>query len=126
MIRSSVDLPEPERPSRPTISQSFNVRFTPSRTSNSLPPGRGKERATSRTSKSVSLSIVASSAEPEFALGVPIERPPEQAVDDRDQETHHRDAKHDAMKISRRGGFGNISAQTVSAQRVVSPAGDFG
>ena len=46
MMRSSVDLPEPERPSRPTISPDLMVRSTFSSTSSSSPLPFGNERQT--------------------------------------------------------------------------------
>ena len=48
--RSSVDLPDPERPRSPTISPSLTRRFTPSSTSSSPPSAFGKVLRTSRTS----------------------------------------------------------------------------
>ena len=51
MMRSSVDLPEPERPSRPTISPERIVRSTFSSTSRSSPLPFGKDRQTPRMSR---------------------------------------------------------------------------
>src|ERR1700679_3099982 len=51
MMRSSVDLPDPERPSRPTISPERIVRSTFSRTSSSSPLPFGNERHTPRISR---------------------------------------------------------------------------
>ena len=46
MMRSSVDLPDPERPSSPTISPAWMVRSTLSSTSNSSPLPFGNDRQT--------------------------------------------------------------------------------
>src|SRR5216684_9059318 len=51
MMRSSVDLPEPERPSRPTISPERMVRSTFSRTNKSSPLPFGNDRQTPRMSR---------------------------------------------------------------------------
>ncbi len=50
MIRSKVDLPEPERPSRPTISPERMVRSTFSSTWSASPLPFGNERHTPRIS----------------------------------------------------------------------------
>ncbi|MET4725978.1 hypothetical protein ABIF63_010084 [Bradyrhizobium japonicum] len=52
MIRSKVDLPEPERPSRPTISPERIVRSTLSSTRSCSPLPFGKDRQTPRMSMS--------------------------------------------------------------------------
>ena len=50
MIRSSVDLPDPDRPSRPMISPEWIVRSTLSSTSRSSPLPFGNDRQTLRIS----------------------------------------------------------------------------
>src|ERR1700756_2987486 len=58
MIRNKVDLPDPERPSRPTISPERIVRSTFSSTSSSSPLPFGNERQTPRiSSRLASLEI---------------------------------------------------------------------
>ena len=51
-------------------------------------------------------------SQPEFAFGVEIERPPEQAIDDDDEQAHHDDAEHDAMEVAGIGLLGNIGAKS--------------
>src|SRR5476651_2415088 len=93
--RSKVDFPEPERPSRPTISPSAKVKLMSLRTSSSLPSGLGKAWQHDRICSSASLMGLTPSPEPEFSLGVPIKRPPERTIDDDYIDAHHRDPKHD-------------------------------
>src|ERR1700676_548110 len=57
-----------------------------------------------------------SSSHPELALGVEIERTPEYAIDDDDEQAHHGNAEHDAMKIAGVGLLGNIGAQPFGLQ----------
>src|ERR1700761_4006303 len=123
MMRSSVDFPEPERPSNPTISPCFTVRFTSSSTSNSLPPARGKARRTFFRSRSASMFV--SSRQTIFAFGIPIERPPENTIDDADQQRHDGGAQNDAMKIAGHAGALDVIAKAVCVQRGSSPAHEF-
>src|ERR1700751_1582736 len=84
MMRSSVDLPEPERPSRPTISPERIVRSTFSSTSKSSPLPFGKDRQTLRMSISVddeSSMMVSGSAEAQAAFAEGVKRPPDQPVE---------------------------------------------
>ena len=112
MMRSSVDLPDPERPSRPTISPEWIVRSTFSRTSSSSPLPFGNERQTPRISSrlaslaSIEHGFSLRSAEAKTALSEGVERPPEQPVEQRHQNAHHGDAEHDAREIA---GFGRIA-----------------
>jgi hypothetical protein len=48
------------------------------------------------------------SAEPKPALAECVERPPEQAIEKRDQYAHHRDAEHDPGKVAGLGGLRDI------------------
>ncbi len=57
MMRNSVDLPEPERPSRPTISPAWIVRSTFSKTCRSSPLPFGKDRQTPRISSRLALMV---------------------------------------------------------------------
>ena len=59
--------------------------------------------------------------EPEFAFGVEIKRPPEHAIDDDDEQAHHRDAEHDAMEIAGVGLLRNIGAEPVRLQVLDRP-----
>ena len=63
---------------------------------------------------------------PELAFRVEIEWTPEGAIDDNDEEAHHRDAEHDAVKIAGLGLLGNIGAESVGAQMLVAPGCDLG
>jgi hypothetical protein len=57
MMRSSVDLPEPDLPSRATISPSASAKSTPSSTVRGLPSGLRKDFDTPRRSISLLFSI---------------------------------------------------------------------
>src|SRR5579859_1947624 len=65
-------------------------------------------------------------ADAELAFRVQIEWTPEYAVDDHDEEAHHRDAEHDPVKIASLGLLGNIGAESVGAQMFVTPGCDLG
>src|SRR4029077_10425636 len=69
MMRSKVDLPDPERPSRPTISPEWIVRSTFSRTSSSSPLPFGNERQTPRISSRVVCLEISSM---DFPSSVPV------------------------------------------------------
>src|ERR1700761_1782208 len=132
MMRRSVDLPDPERPSRPTISPEWIVRSTFSRTSSSSPLPFGNERQTPRRSSRVACLEISSMvplealAEAKTALPESVERPPEQAVEQRDEGAHHDDAEHDARKITGLGGIGYIGTEAPGRQVGAAPTGDFG
>src|ERR1700740_2772757 len=120
MIRSSVDLPEPERPSRPTISPERMVRSTFSSTSRSSPLPLGKERQTPVISTSgldlATSSILISpgpigSAEPQAPLAKCVQRTRQETVEQRDEDAHHRNAEHNAREVSGRGRPGDIGAE---------------
>src|SRR5512143_2678052 len=107
MIRSRVDLPEPDRPSSPTISPLRMVRLTSSKTTRASPLAFRNERQTRRTSMSWSaVRVVASmdffsrSTEAQATFGVRVERPPEEAIEGGDEHAHHGDAEHDAVEVA--------------------------
>src|SRR5580698_3714247 len=87
--RSKVDLPDPERPSRPTISPSLMVRFTPSSTTCCpSPSGLGKALLTSLTCNRGAVFMGVLSSEPVASLRVIVQGSPEEAVDDHDEQAH--------------------------------------
>src|ERR1700743_1434507 len=87
--RNSVDLPEPDRPSKPTICPSRSSKFMPWSTNSSAPSGLAKDFRTSVHCNSGELLMRnPSSSQPVFAFGVVVQRPPEQPVDDHDEQTH--------------------------------------
>src|SRR5580692_2297061 len=110
--RRSVDLPEPERPSSPTIWPSRNSRFMPSSTSNSAPSGLGNALRTSVHCSSGEVFMLSPSGQSIFALSVVIQGPPKQPIDDDDEQTHRAYSQHDAMKVPRGGRLGNIGPQS--------------
>src|ERR1700722_841557 len=130
--RSSVDLPDPERPKRPTICPAFNVRLTCSSTSSSPPSGLRKDLQTFSTasncavtsSGAVFMRAPARSAQSVFAFGVIIQRPPERTIDGDHEQAHGRDAQNDAMKVAGGGGLGDIGANAVSLDLDITPAGE--
>src|SRR6267378_6430716 len=130
MMRSSVDLPDPERPSRPTISRERIVRSTFSSTSRSSPLPFGNDRQTPRISRRLVCLVRSSmssplSAEAKATLSEGIERPPEQPVEERHQNAHDGDAENDPREVT---GFRRrcyIGAETARRQMGVTPARDF-
>src|SRR5271166_2926596 len=131
MMRRSVDLPEPERPSRPTISPERMVRSTLSSTRRSSPLPFGNERLTPRISirvdcclvgSSIYLSLTSAEAKPALAEG--IEPPPDQPVEQRDQHAHDGDAEHDTRKVAGLGRPGDIGTKARRRQMGVTPARD--
>src|ERR1700676_673466 len=124
MMRSSVDLPEPERPSMPAISPSRSDRFTSSSTSSS-PCVFLKPRHTSLTRRISSPmrggaggvwtggavtaaleycialdSRVWLSIQPELGFGIRIHRTPQQPVEQRHEQGHHGDARDDLRIVA--------------------------
>src|SRR5271156_1172816 len=104
--RKSVDLPDPERPSSPMICPSRSSRFMPSSTNSSSPSGFGNAlRTWLHWSNGLLFMRVVLSGHSIFALGVVIQGPPEKPVDDHHEQTHHRHAENDLVKImGRRSG----------------------
>src|SRR5665213_1546581 len=130
IMRSSVDLPDPERPSSPTISPDWMVRSTFSSTSKSSPLPFGNDRQTPWISSRLAGLVISSmrypwSAEPQTTLAEGIERPPEQAVEERHQNTHHGDAEHDPREVTGRRCDSYIGAEARGRQMGVAPACDF-
>src|SRR5882672_6947389 len=131
MMRSSVDLPDPDRPSRPTISPERSVRSTFSSTSRSSPLPFGKDRQTPRISRRLACLVRSSmssplSAEAKATLSEGIERPPEQPVEERHQNAHDGDAENDPGEVT---GFRRrcyIGTETGGRQMVIAPTRDFG
>src|SRR6202022_2701133 len=96
MTRNRVDLPDPERPSRPTISPSRKARFTPSSTRSWSPSGLRKAwltLCTSRRGEVFTFYLPEYSVQPELAFGAVIQRPPEKAIYHHDEQTHHHRAE---------------------------------
>src|SRR5205807_8544646 len=137
IARSSVDLPEPERPSSPTISPGRSVRLTFSSTRSSSPSGLRKDLQQPCTSSSgarlsagaVTFTVFSSpedpSADAELALGARIQRPPEQPVQRDDEQAQHHDAEHGAPKVRRASGLRDIGAEPVRRELLLSPADHF-
>src|SRR5580658_10974496 len=65
------------------------------------------------------------SIKPELSFRVEIERTPERAIDQNDEQAHHGDAKHNAMEIAGIGLFRNIGAEALRYEAVVSPTRHF-
>src|SRR5580658_5984560 len=104
MMRKSVDLPDPERPSSATISPVFRLSETSLKTGARVSPDPvWKTWVTLLTLKSVAIAGSnmaklldgrwASEAQPPLRVGV--EPAPEQAIENRDEDGHHGDAEHD-------------------------------
>src|SRR5690349_21228450 len=125
--RSSVDLPEPERPNNPTISPSRTRRLTSFSTSSSLPSAFVNALRTLSTSSSVQscVFIRVPSREAEPAFRVVVERPPQKAVDQHHEQTHGDDAEHDAMEITRRRRLRDVRAEPARLHFGAAPAREF-
>src|SRR5580692_2377834 len=109
MRRSNVDLPEPDRPKRPTICPARNSRFMPSNTNSSAPSGFGNALRTSvhcRSGESFMTKIPLGKAI--FALGVVIQGTPEEPIDDDDEQAHRAYPQNDTVKIPGRGCLCNV------------------
>src|SRR5580658_5176437 len=131
--RSSVDLPEPERPSSPTIWPSSRRSCTPSSTARSPPSGLGNALHTPSTwSRAVAVRLMTefiragSSGQAKFTFGVIVQRAPEYPVDRDHEQTHRGDAENDAMKIPGRTRIRDIRAEPVRLDLDVMPAHHFG
>src|SRR6516164_8136779 len=125
-MRSSVDFPQPERPSRPTISRSRSNMFTLSMTTRSAPEGRGKAWRTLRTSIKVCPAamrrLLSVSVEAEAPLGHAVKRAPEYPVEQDDINRHHGDPQDDMGEIAGIGRGGDIGAESMGLQMGVTPA----
>src|SRR6185312_1256050 len=128
-IRSNVDLPDPERPSRPRISPSRRTRLTPASTGNGSPDGLAKAM------KILSSSMIggeepsptgALSIKPRAPLRIGIERAPQQAVHGNDKHGHHNDTERNAGIVACRGHFRNVGSEAGGAQPDVPPARPLG
>src|SRR5579863_3503695 len=129
--RNSVDLPDPERPRRPTIWPALSVRLTCSSTSSSPPSGLRNDLQTFSTASScavtssgaVFMDAPALSAQSILAFGEIIQRPPERTVDGDHEQAHGRNAENDAMKVAGGGGLGDVGADAVGLDLHIAPAG---
>src|SRR5271168_3102454 len=123
--RSNVDLPDPVRPRSPTICPCTSCNSMPSSTKSSPPSARGKVWRSAWISRSALLMRKAST-KPELAFGVEIKRTPERAIDENDEQAHHRDTEHDAVEVAGLGLLRNIRAETLRFEMLVAPACDLG
>src|SRR5271167_15629 len=127
MRRNNVDLPEPDRPSRPTICPARSSRFMPSNTNSSAPSGFGNALRTSvHCSNGASFMSKTLSGKSIFALGVVIQGTPEQPIDDDDEQAHGAYPQNDTVKIPGRGRLRNVGAHSPRLDLSVSPGGQFG
>src|ERR1700730_16846964 len=125
MTRNRVDLPDPERPRRPTISPSRKARFTPSSTTSWSPSGLRKAWLTLCTSRrgAVFTRFIfrKGSRQPELALGAVVQRPPEKAIYQHDEQAHHHRAECRPSIIGGGGRGGDVGTEARRRQRLVSP-----
>src|SRR3974390_1880282 len=90
-IRSSVDLPDPERPSRPTISPDCSDRSIPSNTGSALGVRPAKVLPTPSSSITGVLfadALTDGSLQSSAAFGKRIQRTPQQTIHGDDKERH--------------------------------------
>src|SRR5215469_3936882 len=143
--RSSVDLPEPDLPSRATISPSERAKLTPSSTGRAWPSGVVNVLVTDSASMitvpvrvTVSLLTIESSSVsagqttrvagsqrvPPF--GQSVQPAPEQPVGQDHVDAHHRDADQDFREVPRRGRLGDVGAESGGGQVMGAVGYDFG
>src|SRR6202034_4507624 len=125
--RSSVDLPDPERPSSPMICPSRSSRFIPSSTKSSSPSGFGNAlRTWLHWSNGLLIMMCVLSGHPIFALGVVIQGPPEEPVDDHHEQAHHAHAENDLVEVAHRRRIRDVGAKSFGADFRVSPGHQLG
>src|ERR1700689_5155749 len=120
--RNKVDLPEPDRPKRPTICPSRNSRFIPCNTNSSAPSGFGNALRTSVHCSRGELFMPNPSGKPIFTLGVVIQGAPEEPIDHDHEKAHGADPQHDLVKVSCRGRLGNVGTQAPRLDLRVPPS----
>src|SRR5207253_4439649 len=138
MSRSSVDLPQPERPRKPTISPGRSVRLTSSSTTSASPSALRKDLLTPRTSRSGARfraaavaftgvsSDVALSGDAELPLGARVQGAPEHAIQRHDEQAQHDRAEDAALEVSLNRGFRDVGAESVRGELLLTPAYDLG
>src|SRR5262252_9549196 len=86
-----------DRPSGPAPAKARRRRAPDAR-----PRRRGEKTGVAHGRRATRCSY-RSLSKPEFAFGVMVQRPPEHAIDDNDEQAHHGNAENDVVKIT---GFG--------------------
>ena len=130
MIRSRVDLPEPKLPS----TANAGVGMVLSHVSSNSISGLIEALAGEPYNGHADLPVLAGHLQLEvdeifplaeaFAEG--IERPPQQPVEQSDENAHHGDAEHDAREIAALGRSRNIGSEPRGGEMSVAPARDLG
>src|ERR1700735_3432988 len=135
MILKRVDLPEPERPSKATISPVFmRMETSLSTGARASPEPVEKTWLTLSTSRIVVMAVsnmgrttspmMRSEAQPPLRVGV--EPSPEQAVEERHEQRHHRDAQHNSRKVALVRGLGDVRSDALRDNGVIFPLDVFG
>src|SRR4051812_23392192 len=126
MMRSSVDLPEPDCPSKATISPSARRKSTPSSTERAAPSASLKDLPTPLSSTMASAmgiprTIIRSHWRSEMhpVLGQLIEPPPDEVVHAHHEHAHDADAQRNARKVADGCHVGDVAAQADRLQRGV-------
>src|SRR5580698_4775039 len=128
MIRNRVDLPEPERPSRATISPVFmRMETSLSTGERASPEPVEKTWLTLSTSRIVAMAVSnmgrtpndGSQTQPPLRVG--IEPSPEQAVEQSHKDRHHRDAEHNSREVTLVRGLGDVRSDGVGGDGVIFP-----
>src|ERR1700741_2748588 len=109
MMRSRVDLPEPDLPSRATISPSASRKSTWSSTFRGAPSAVRNDFATSLSSSSVSAIFRRPLVVALFAHEV--QAPPEQSVEGHHVQAHHAHTEGDAMEVARVGRLLDVASE---------------
>src|SRR5258706_10832666 len=97
----------------------------PSSTSNSAPSGLETPCGCRYIEVAEMRSWVDPSGKSIFALGVIVQGPPEEPVDDHHEQAHGADAEDDAVEISRGRGFGDIRPESTRLHPGVAPGREF-
>src|SRR6218665_773896 len=122
MMRSRVYLPEPEAPSKATISPSARRKSTPSSTVRALPSLDLKRLATFlSSSKAVMRLGPFQRSEMHARLGDAVEPAPQPVVQRHHEHAHHADAQRNAREVARGGHVGDVAAQALRLQGGVAP-----
>src|SRR6266487_1040857 len=151
MHRSSVDLPEPDLPSRATISPSCRAKVMPSRTGRARPSGVVNVLVTcsavmrtlgwvgavlgrrvvsvligSSAGRVWQVSVSPAGVTASSGFGEPVQAAPEQPVDGDDVHAHDRDADEDLAGVAGGGGVGDVGAEAGGDEVVVAEVDDLG
>src|SRR6218665_2424436 len=124
MMRSRVDLPEPDGPSSATISPSARWKSTPSSTVRALPSEALKPLPTFFSS--INAPMPAAPSEMHSRFGDAVQPAPDPVVHSHHEHAHHANAQRDAREVADGRHLGDVAAQAARLHRGVAPLHVFG